>query len=310
MRIRSGLAVAAFTLLFLAACAAPLPPRPELVHGQGLLWQVEKNGGEPSYVFGTMHVSDPEILDLPAAVEDAFANSGQAAFELVTPKDKAVRQARRFIAAAMLPDGQSLEELLGAVDYSQIIRIARRQRPQAVMIGHTHISNFKPWFVTLVIGRNDSSASHLDHRGPSLDDWLEARAKAEGKKVVGIESFEEQLDVFDGMPMEEQVALLRSGLKNYNKWRSYRTSADLYLDGDTATAFGLWQESLEHLDTATAWRITDRFLFNRNQIMVDRITPLMEDESTFVAVGALHLPGEEGILSLLEREGYEVARLH
>lgn len=134
------------------------------------------------------------------------------------------------------------------------------------MIDRTHISNFEPWFVMLIVGKDDASASHLDPQAPSLDDD--------------------------------------------NNWRSFRFFRDLYLTGDTAMFYALWQHDLKDVEPAVARRFTERFLHRRSHNMVERMLPLLEADSTFVAVGALHLPGEEGVLALLEREGYAVTRLH
>jgi len=304
-----GLAVLA-SLLILASCAAPLPPRPEIPYGAGLLWQIDKEGLPRSYAFGTMHVPDPEFLELPPAVEDALERSQQVAVELKTEREKAVAQMRRYIAAALLPDRQSLSDLLDPGAYAQIIRIAIRQQPRTIWIGPYHISQFKPWFVMEVVGKADSTASHLSRSKPVLDDMLELRALRAGKTVIGLETFEEQLAVSTDMPMDDQVALLKAHLRNYNNWHNYGAHADIYRQGDTAMMYGLWRQSLTGVASELARHYTERYLDARNRIMVERMQPLLAEGSTFVAVGALHLPGEEGILRLLEKKGYSVTRLH
>jgi uncharacterized protein len=303
-------ALCGLPMLLVVACAAQLPPRPDVAYGGGLLWQVDKPGLAPSYVFGTMHVPDPAVLDLPQAVETAFASAQQAAFERVTEEDELLAEVKRFSEATLLPEGQKLSTLLDDVAFAQLIRIARRQRPSPIMIGRMHITNFKPWYVMLVIGKNDASASHLDRNDPTLDKWLKTRARGAGKKIVGLETGAEQLAVFNDMPMDDQVALLTSHLNEYNRWPSYSTRVGVYLSGDTAMIYGLWLEQLNQLDPGVAQRYSERFLDGRNRIMVERMLPLLEQASTFVAVGALHLPGKEGILALLEQRGYRVTRLH
>ena len=295
--------------LLLAGCAATLPPRPELPNGAGLLWQLDKPGLETSYVLGTMHVPDPEILDLSPAVRDALARSPQAAFEVVTEDRQRRQHQQYFISAALLPKDQHLSDLLGSSAYAQVLRIAMRQRPRTIMIGPYHISRFKPWFVMEVIGKNDSTTSHLDPTAPVLDDLLEARAKKAGKKVVGLETFEEQIAVTNGMSMDDQVALLKANLANYNNWHNYATYADIYHRADTAMFYAIWLQHLEGLEPGLAHRFNERFLDGRNHIMVERALPLMEKAGTFIAVGALHLPGEQGILRLFEAEGFTLTRL-
>lgn len=302
--------LALFSLaLLLAGCSATLPPRPELPNGSGLLWQLDKPGQATSFVLGTMHVPDPELLDLPPAVRDALAQSPQAAFEVVTDERQKVRHQHSFIAAALLPEDQSLSDLLGSVAYAQVLRIAGRQRPRTTMIGPYHISRFKPWFVMEIIGKNDSTTSHLDATAPVLDDLLEARAKKAGKKVVGLETFEEQIAITNDLAMDDQVALLKANLRNYDNWHNYATYADIYQRADTAMFYGLWLQHLEGLELGLAHRFNERFLDGRNRLMVERALPLMAEAGTFIAVGALHLPGEQGILRLFEAEGYTLTRL-
>src|SRR3546814_11209737 len=66
--------------LLVAACAAPqpLPPPPDIPHGQGRIWQVERPGGLPSYVFGTMHATDPRVFELPQPAQTAFLDAATA----------------------------------------------------------------------------------------------------------------------------------------------------------------------------------------------------------------------------------------
>jgi len=297
------------TALLLAGCAASLPQRPELPNGAGLLWQLEKPGLETSYVLGTMHVPDPEILELSPVIREALAKSPQAAFEVVSDQRQRRQYQQSFMTAALLPEDQSLSDLLDSSSYAQVLRIAQRQRPSPMMIGPYHISRFKPWFVMEIIGRNDSTSSHLDPSSPVLDDLLEARAKKAGKKVVGLETFEEQIAITNDMSMDDQVALLQANLRNYNNWHVYATYADIYRRADTAMFYGIWLQNLEGLDPGVAARFNRRFLDGRNHIMVERALPLMAEGGTFIAVGALHLPGEQGILRLFEAEGFTLTRL-
>lgn len=310
-------------LLLVAACAAPepslpplpslppapLPARPELPFGTGLLWQVEKDEQQPSYVFGTMHVPDPEFLDLPSPVQAAFELSRHVALEVVAAKGKEVAYLARYVTAVLLPDGQSLSDLLSGEAYTQLLQLASHQKPPRVTLGSVHISRFKPWFVMEVVGPNDATASHLDGSRPVLDAMLEQRAREAGKAVSGLETFEEHLAIDNGISLDDQVALLSGHLANRGNWQSYAVFADAYRSGDTAMLLGFWQQSLVGVEPGLARRHTERFLDDRNRLMVERALPLMAKGATFVAVGAAHLPGDEGILRLLERQGYTVTRL-
>jgi hypothetical protein len=110
--------------------------------------------------------------------------------------------------------------------------------------------------------------------------------------------------------MDDQIAMLRSAIDTYYDGRVRIDRVAVYVDGNLALSYALWERRLSHLGPALAQRYTDRLLNYRNRRMVERMMPYMEQRSAFVAVGALHLPGEQGVLRLLERQGYRVTRLN
>lgn len=302
-------AMVAVAALLLTACAAPLPPRPDVPYGQGLLWQIDRPGQAPSYVFGTMHVSDYKVRDVPPEVHEALARADQAAFELVKEDEDDPETKKQLFRAALLPGGLTLETLLDDASYEQFIDIIESRAPDGPYLGKLHVNRFKPWFVMLMIGSGGDGPRGWNPLAVSLDDWLEERARDDDKVIVGLETSAEQLAVFNEMTMDDQVVLLKDRLADYDQGPNYWTWRQLYLDGDTAMFFGLWQATLARLEPGLAARFAERFLDGRNRIMVERMMPLFERAPTFVAVGALHLPGELGVLSRLEREGYTVTRL-
>ena len=304
------IAIAALPALLLAACAKPeappLPPRPDIPFGQGRIWQVEGEGIERSYVFGTLHVSDPRVLNVPFAVEEAFTRSQIAAFEAVlAPGETEERFGEDRIK---LPAGTTTRSLIGARAWGQLTSLVQGR-------GYWKPYNDrKPWvFWDLMGGAWGTFYGNDRERNPGqpiLDDWLEQRAREAGKEVVGLETAEENFAVYDGMPMDIQVALLQTALDHYHEHTFGVPRVQFYLDGDLAMSRALWEERLSWLDPEAARVLDDRLLNDRNRIMVERMLPLMQKGSTFVGVGAAHLPGEAGVLRLLERRGFTVTRLH
>src|SRR3546814_13356808 len=110
--------------------------------------------------------------------------------------------------------------------------------------------------------------------------------------------------------MDDQIAMLRSAIDTYYDGRVRIDRVAVYVDGNLALSYALWERRLSHLGPALAQRHTDRLLNDRNRRMVERMVPYMEQRSAFVAVGALHLPGEQGILRPLEQQIGTVTRLH
>lgn len=299
------LALAALPALALAACAtsAPLPDRPDIPFGQGRLWQIERPGLPPSYLFGTRHDSDKRVVELPEAVETAFANATIAAFEIAGDDDPTAEQRAAFL---QLPEGRRLVDVVGAETYRDLRGVLSTQ--------HLSISVFdgvQPWVLWSSIASREISISRHEPSGqPVLDDLLEQRAEEAGKEVIGLETIGEQLRVFGAIPLEDQASMLRSAMAVYYDPRSRVDRIASYLSGDLALSHALWQRMLEPMEPAVASRFNERLVTGRNRIMVERLLPLVERGSTFVAVGAGHMAGEEGMLRLLELEGFTVTRLH
>ncbi|MEO3427319.1 TraB/GumN family protein [Pelagibius sp. CAU 1746] len=310
LRRRGAVAAATLALLVLASCTPrqpyPLPERPDIPHGQGRLWKVEREGLAPSYVFGTMHVDDKRVMDLPPAVETAFAAADTAAFELID--DTVVAVETLYDERMELTGDETLEELIGSRSFG----ILRWHMKQRMLVPK---NNIKPWVFWEYMGGEafgfvDYGRLEPSGHGMVLDDWLEDRAAKSGKKVVGLETIEEQIDIYDKIPLDQQADLLKLALDRYSDHAPWVPKVELYLNGDLAMFEALWREYLSWLPPDTAETIDLRLIDDRNRIMVERMAPLMAEASTFVAVGAAHLAGEEGVLFLLEQEGYRVTRLH
>ncbi|WP_340116827.1 TraB/GumN family protein [Pelagibius sp. 7325] len=296
-------AAIAFALLT-AACSAPLPMPPpmDIPHGHGRLWQVDHPGAPPSYIFGTMHVTDPRVYALPQAVETAFTEADIAIFEVDYRRPMSLEKRRQYIE---LPKGQSLEDVIGSSTYRDLRRLIFRHR-----LPLYNYFREQPWVSWVALsGREISIGQTESPEKPILDDWLIVRARKANREVDFLETAQEQWQSFAGIPMDDQVAMLRSAIETYYDGRLRVDRVAVYVEGNLALSYALWEHSLSHLGPVLARQYTDRLLNERNHRMVERMLPYFERHSAFVAVGALHLPGEEGVLRLLEQRGYTLTRL-
>ncbi|GAB4355041.1 MAG: TraB/GumN family protein [Kiloniellaceae bacterium] len=303
------LVLAALPALLLAACATPEPPplpdRVDIPHSQGRLWKVEGEGIYTSYLFGTMHVSDPRVLDVPHVVRSSLRSADIAAFEIAPPPDQ--ERPRFGEDRYKLPRGTTLTGLIGNRAWGQLVSIYKGRgywKPR---------NDIKPWVFWDIMGGAWGTFYGNDRQRnpdqPILDDMLEEIARNTGKEVVSLETEEEHFAVFDSMPMEIQISLLQTTLDHYHE-RTYGVPRiQIYLDGDLGLARALWEESLGWLEPEAARVLDDRLIHDRNRVLVDRAVPLMQRGSTFVGVGAAHMAGERGMLRLLEQRGYTVTLL-
>lgn len=262
---------------------------------RGLLFSVEREGQPVSYLFGTMHSGDSRVLALSSPVTTALEQAQQFIME-VSLDGTAVLSS---LGELWLLDGQTLREVAGERVYRQLQQVAEQ-----VGIPEQTFTYMKPWVVMIMF-----SLPPGDYR-EILDTRLMQLALSQGKPILGLESANEQFEVFDGLPIEQQVGLLELALKQYPELPTqFENLLQAYLDKDLARLLQLGTEQLEDTPPALAEVVMHRLLERRNQRMLDRLLPLMESQSSFVAVGALHLPGEQGLLTLLARQGFVVSRL-
>ncbi|MEQ9606897.1 MAG: TraB/GumN family protein [Kiloniellaceae bacterium] len=312
-RLRQYLVALAATLL-LAGCAPQLPtvmpgevvetlPEPAVIpHGEGRIWQVDYPGQEPSYLFGTLHVTNPSVFDLPEAAETAFAGAKFAAFESELRADVTEEEKELYME---LPADVRLFDIVGEETY---------RRMKALFLFRYFnvegLDRLQPWVVwSLIAGREISIDIRSEEGRLILDDWLQERAAKEGKQVVHLETPAEQMLVFAGMPMEDQLSMLRSAIDGYGETQVKVEHVQLYLQGKLAVRYALWQRFLGHMEPTVAQSFNERMVSGRNRSMTEDLLPAFARGSTFVAVGAMHMPGEDGILRLLEQRGYTVTWL-
>ena len=258
----------------------------------GLLWEISSPGSSPSYLFGTIHSGDAGVIGLAPAVERAFTGSRQVILEVNLDADAMVAGS----TAMLLSDGRRLSEIVGKSLYEQTAAALRtRGIPDAVT------EHMKPWAAATAL------SMPVPETGRVLDVVLFQRAQQAGKPLHGLETIAEQLEVFDGLPLEDQVGLLRDAVEQV-------AGLDAMLDEllaaykrqDLAAMVAINEAAMATGDPRLAGEFQRRLIVDRNHRMAERMEPWLQQGGAFVAVGALHLPGEQGLLRLLEQRGYSV----
>lgn len=278
----------------LAALFAALP-----VHGRterfarGLLWRVAKDGVPASHVYGTIHVADARLAELPGVVRQSFDAAKSLMLEFIP--DAYSRE--RFLEASMFLDRQTLEEKIGAEDFERALEVfAPIGLPREV------VNKLKPWGVLLNL-RNPGRAE----QGAALDSQLLELARARRLPLAQIEGVEEQIFTFDEFPMESQVALLKHSLAHRDELTELaERTLEAYLERDLGAIWRLREQfAARHPQIAAHQAVmTKRVVHDRSVVMAFRMQRQLRRGEAFVALGALHLYGEKGVLALLEADGY------
>lgn len=260
--------------------------------GHGILWRISKPGIAPSYLLGTIHSDDPRVTRLPPAVARAFADSKSFTGELDMSTDSLAQTQK----AMLLPAGQTLQDVIGQARYKQCVKLmADYGVPDYV------VNRMKPWAIALQLNMPKPVTNRF------LDLILYQKAVARGIPVYALETIAEQVAVFDKLPVAQQIVLLDEAIANYEGSAALiDTLIDLYLARDLAGLQAINNRQLQQGDTHLAAEVQQRLIVTRNLRMVKRMQPRLREGHAFIAVGALHLPGKQGILNLLQQQGYLV----
>lgn len=283
----SGIALGILLLLFTLTAAAT---------EKGLLWKIEHPGVDPSYLFATMHSGDTRVITLPEVVEQALTKAQSFTMEMVLDESVMLSMGRRMI----LTDGSTLSDMLESTLYRQVVAaMEQRGMPEQV------VAVLKPWAVFMTLSMPP------EQNGTFLDLKLYQEALAGGKAVYGLESMEEQLAVFDEMPRDDQVSLLRELMQQYGDYEAILDEmTDVYLSRDLDALVLLSDKSMKGMEKGLQDRVMGRLIDERNLKMAERMLPRLIEGNAFIAVGALHLPGERGLIALLREGGYQLTPLY
>lgn len=265
---------------------------------RGLLFRIEQRGKPPSYVFGTLHSNDPRVTRIPSAVATAFEQARRLAPEILV----SAVELPEFFAAAQFDDGRALADFF---DPASLERLAAALGPR---VPPRVFAKLKPWAALLLLAQ-----PHADDPAPTLDQALVDAARARGMRVLGLELLQEQVSSLDAIPMASQVALVR--------WTLDRRDS---LAGDHERTIAAWLArdlqklaALAHApgrdDPALAVHfaaLNKHLIAHRSLLMAHRLHLPLREGRVFVAVGALHLYGHEGMLALIKRQGYRVTRVY
>jgi uncharacterized protein YbaP (TraB family) len=284
-------------MLAALSAAAPAWSREARRFERGLLWRVTRKSVAASHVYGTIHVGDARLATLPAAVKNAFDGARSLMLEFLADG----YSKERFLEAALFLDGQTLEQKIGAQDFERAYR-------QLAPIGlpREFVNKMKPWGVLLNL-HNPKGA-----QGSPLDSQLLELARQRRMPLAQIEGVEEQIFTFDEFPMDSQVALLKHSLAHGAELNALaERTLEAYLAGDLA---GIWRLreafSARHPEIARHQAVmTKRVVHDRSVVMAFRMQRELRRGAAFIAVGALHLYGEKGVLTLLEADGYRATRV-
>lgn len=250
-----------------------------------LLWRISKPGLQDSYLFGTMHVRDQRVFGQQSLIERKILDCDVYAAELNLDEID-----QQIMANAMdLDEDIHLHDLLKPKIYKRLERLFLKQTGFPL----AYFDQSQPIMITNLL-----TESVLAKDAPySLDATLWRFAQANEKITIGIETFEEQLAIMDKISLDYQVKGLNDMVRNFKKFKKQlKHLTALYQSGDLKKLFKKTKKQ--------AGPLRKLMIYNRNQIMAERIGQFVQEKSVFAAIGAGHLEGAKGVLRLLKKQGF------
>jgi uncharacterized protein len=279
----------------------------DLVDADGIFWRIDKPGLEPSYLYGTIHSTDESAIALARRATERIAGAKVVATELGGPMDAAEKA---NAAAAMLARALDREHDT-FYDAPQADRAAIAKLVAAQGFPSEFAHHLKLWFLALLTAVPPCEAARQALDLPEVDQLIAQSAHASGVKVVGLETVGEQIDAISAMRPQLAAVLLAFAARDPALNDDvYATMLKLYSDGRPAEILPISDVlDMSEDERAAEDEFTRLLLVGRNATMAERIAPLLKDGGAFIAVGALHLPGQEGLIERLRAEGYTVTRM-
>ncbi|GGE28996.1 GumN family protein [Agaricicola taiwanensis] len=277
-------------------------------NAKGVLWRIEKEDLAPSYLFGTIHLTDSRVTNLPLEVTKALSESATVALELAATGDpEAMAQlGDRMLAMAMNNTGHPP---LASMTVAERNRIAGALQARGLPAEAVQI--FKPWFLTVSLALPACEMARQRAAFQNVDELIATTARERGMPVVGLETDAEQLSILSSLePWVYEAALRDSSRSEARNQELLELLVQLYLDRSPGALIPAYRHLALPEENVEAFMIFMKALMgSRNDVMRDRARPLLEKGQLFIAVGALHLPGKGGLVDLFRKEGYRLIRV-
>jgi len=195
-----------------------------------------------------------------------------------------------------LPEGQDLAAVVGQQRYE-----ATAVALGAYGVPRAEVARMKPWAAMMTLSVPPPKTGFF------MDFSLSLRASGQGLEVVGLETLDEQLQFFEDMTLEQQLSMLDQAVAESGRVQEvHDRMVEVYLEGDLDALRQETEEQLSDLDEDLRTLFLTQGIEARNHRMSARLQEYLGGDTVFAAVGALHLPGDQGLLALLRIAGYRL----
>ena len=282
-----------FKLLFIALLGFGLSLNAQTKKATNtLLWEISGNGlKKPSYLFGTYHLISTKFADTMKVLQEKLESADAVVGEIVMDSSTQSK-----MAPFLIMKDNTLDHLLTKAEFKEVEDYFKTKQPGFEL---KQMNKFKPAMISIMMVLFENP-DMLNGISEGIDDSFQKYARKNGKSLYGLETAEYQgALLFDSDLQKQKKALLKSIREaDKSKQKMYELKADyIAQDIDKLTDF------FKIEDEETKEFMTE-LLKNRNKRWLDQLPVLMQNQSLFIAVGAGHLVGAEGLIKKLQLQGY------
>ncbi len=264
-----------------------------------LLWKISGNGLEkPSYLFGTHHVAPIHICDSIAGFNEAFNSCKQLYGELELDDIQAV--SKEIAKYTLLPQDSLLDKLYTPEEYKLIDEVVKKN----MGVSADQLKMLKPVTISTQLSVIISMQAFNDFNPTlPLDAFLQKKAKEQGMSVKGFETSLFQAQILFGEPLPQQASALLKTIKHFDKMKPFIIEmCDVYMKQNLDSIFKLMQDP----ELSFTPEEMNRLVNNRNHNWSQQLKDILPQQPTFIVVGGGHLPGSNGLIELLRKQGFTV----
>lgn len=274
---------------FLSLCLTAKPQENKTENT--LLWEISGKGlAKPSYLFGTYHFAGKDFIDTMKVLNAKLKAADAIVGELILDPTVPTR-----LAPYMLMKNNFLDQLLNPKEYELVASYLKKVSNYELKL----FNSMKPIIIQMTIMQFTAPRTITDSN-PALDQYIQDYGKQHDKKLIGLETVEDQAQILFGASLERQKELLLKSIEDEQK--NKEEGQKLYSNYITQNLHQL-EKLLSNTDGYTPEEM-DQILKNRNLKWLIKLPTLLQEQSLFIAVGAGHLLGKDGLIKGLQAEGY------
>ena len=258
---------------------------------KGLFWKLESPTGKTSYLFGTMHTDDNRVSEMTPNMLEAMKSVDTFMMEAEPTQDPSI---------FMMKDA-SLPSLLTQAEFDQVRDLAEFH---VMHLGAA--MQMKPWLLAVIFDLPKPQTEFAQ------DNLLMTKSEDFGKEIKGLETSQEHFSIMDAFSIEEQMVMLRAVLKRTpeQKEADFERLMAAYLKGDSDKISALDEKITGGMLPKEIWaKMRVKLLDERNVVMAQRAIPAANEKPIFIAVGASHLAGDNGLIAAFKKAGFKLSAI-